>query len=104
MEFSGRRMRLGANGDWFAPAFVAAALDDLFAEFDAEMVLRLPGHRAKAQRGFSFKAQPENQWQFFCKRQFKKRPVLRQVTNHAAYMFILVGIKNHRIHKRRTPR
>lgn len=104
MEVSDRRVRLGANGDGLAPAFRAAALDDLFAEFDAEMVFRLPGHRAKAQRGFTLKAQPENQRQSFCKRQFEKRPVLRQVTHHASYMFILVGIENHRVHKRRAPR
>jgi len=104
MEVSDRRVGLGTNGNRLAPAFVAAALDDLLAEFDAEMVVRLPGHRAEAQRGFAFKAQPENQWQIFCKRQFKKRPVLRQVPHHAAHMFILVGIEDHRVHKRRAPR
>ena len=104
MIFSERNLRLDAHADRLAPALGAAALGDLLAELDANVIFRMPGNVAEAQRGFAVKPQPENQWQFFRQRQFQQRPILRQVAHHAAHVLILVWIENNCRHQRRAPR
>ena len=41
------------------PALDAAAFHDLLAEFHSQLKLGTPGDGAKAERGFTLKAQPE---------------------------------------------
>ena len=81
------------------PALNAAAFHDLLAELHAQLVLGNPGDRAKAQRGFAIKAQPEQGRQVLWMRKINEGSVLRYVAHCTAHVFGLERVKNRSLHK-----
>jgi hypothetical protein len=86
------------------PAFGAAAFHNLLAELHSQLVLGNPGDRAKAERGFAIKAQPEQGRQVLGIQKIDECPVLRYVAHCAAQVFGLERVKNRGLHKRIAPR
>ena len=85
-------------------ALGAAAFDDLLAKLHSQLALGTPSDGAKAERGFTFKTQPEAQGQVLGLWQFQERPVLRYVAHDAVQVFTLTWVGNRSRDKSSAPR